>query len=206
MENLHLLLCISLLVCGLFVIFSLSPVESMIALILMFCISGVILFIFNSEFLGVTFVIIYVGAIAVLFLFIIMMLNVKRKVFSFKVEKHFVILFFSIIVILVSIYYGNESAILAFLQKVTVFKYSIDERYLSKELNEVMVDSLSNINVLGQGLFNYYSVSFLLAGLVLLVALVGAVVLTLNFSTNKKNQISFRQLSRTDSFLSHLKK
>ena len=206
MENLHLLLCLFLLVCGLFVVFSLSPVESMISLILMFCISGFILFVFNSEFLGVTFVIIYVGAIAVLFLFIIMMLNVKRQSFSFKLETSSIVFLILLVFSLSTLYYLNEDVFLSFFSKIDLFKYSIDERYLSKELNEFLVDSLSNINVLGQGLFNYYSSSFLLAGLVLLVALVGAVVLTLNFNTNKKSQLSFRQLSRADSFLSHLKK
>jgi NADH:ubiquinone oxidoreductase subunit 6 (subunit J) len=205
MENLHILLCAFLLLSGLFVVLSGSPVESMISLIFMFCISGIILFIFNSEFLGVTFVIIYVGAIAVLFLFIIMMLNVKRTISSLSL-KSVIISTVLLIFCLSLLYYIYQNEIESLLTKITLFKYSIDNRYLAKEINDVSFDYLGNINILGQSLFNYYSASFLLAGLVLLVALVGAVSLTLNFHTHKKTQVTFRQLSRTDAFLSHFKK
>lgn len=205
MENLHILLCAFLIICGLFVILASSPVESMIALIFMFCISGVILFLFNSEFLGVTFVIIYVGAIAVLFLFIIMMLNVKRTITSFNFKHIFAFLMGTAFVIGIA-YFFYENEICEFLNKIVLFKYNIDNRYLAKESNDFSFDHLGNITILGQSLFNYYSPAFLLAGLILLVALVGAVSLTLNFNTYKKNQVTFRQLSRTDAFLSHFKK
>jgi NADH:ubiquinone oxidoreductase subunit 6 (subunit J) len=205
MENLHILLCAFLLLSGLFVVLAGSPVESMISLIFMFCISGIILFIFNSEFLGVTFVIIYVGAIAVLFLFIIMMLNVKRTISSLSIRNVIILTVLTVFCLSV-LYYIFQNEIEALLTKITLFKYCIDNRYLAKEINDVSFDYLGNINILGQSLFNYYSASFLLAGLVLLVALVGAVSLTLNFHTHKKTQVTFRQLSRTDAFLSHFKK
>lgn len=206
MEILHLLLCTFLIICGLCVIFASNPVQSMIALILMFCISGVILFIFNSEFLGVTFVIIYVGAIAVLFLFIIMMLSIKKTLVSTENKKlrTFILSFF--ISFFVTVVYLNQHEIVSFVDKVALFKYSTDNRYISSELNDTSFDYLGNISVLGQSLFNYYSISFLLAGLVLLVALIGAVCLTLHFNTNKKSQITSKQLARSDSFLSHFRK
>lgn len=217
MEILHTLLCIFLVICGFLVVISASPVESMISLILMFCISGVILFIFNSEFLGLTFVIIYVGAIAVLFLFIIMMLNIKKTFSSIENNKGLFILGGSCLVLFYAnlvknglnpyfsvsdsynVTVGGEEGF--FKQNLT----SLDSQYLATELNQITYDSLNNITVLGQSLFNYYSLCFLLAGLVLLVALVGSVVLTVNFSTTKKNQLTYRQLSRSDLFLSHFK-
>jgi NADH-quinone oxidoreductase subunit J len=58
---------------------SVNPVESVLFLILSFCNAAAILFLFNAEFLGLIFMIIYVGAIAVLFLFVIMMLNIKNQ-------------------------------------------------------------------------------------------------------------------------------
>lgn len=204
MELLHILLCIFLIICGFLVIISQSPVESMISLILMFCISGVLLFIFNSEFLGLTFVIIYVGAIAVLFLFIIMMLNIKKTISSSN-EKNGLIFLSSLILL-----FSLASAYTLFSSKSIsnffIYGEGLDNKYLVNESNQIAYDSLNNITVLGQTLFNYYSISFLLAGLVLLIALVGAVVLTVNFSTHKKSQITHRQLSRTDLFLSHFKK
>ena len=67
------------------------------------------------------------------------------------------------------------------------------------------LDCLSNVDVLGQVLYNYFTPCFLMAGLVLLIAMVGAIVLTLNFSSDRKNELFYRQLSRSDNFLSFLK-
>ena len=67
------------------------------------------------------------------------------------------------------------------------------------------LDNLSSIDVLGQSLYNYYLVCFLLAGLILLVAMLGAIVLTLNFSSQRKTELSARQLSRSDNFLAFFK-
>jgi NADH:ubiquinone oxidoreductase subunit 6 (subunit J) len=66
-------------------------------------------------------------------------------------------------------------------------------------------DSLNNIDILGQVLYNYFLVCFLLAGLILLIALIGAIVLTLRFNTFQKKQHVFRQLSRTDNLFSFFK-
>ena len=66
-------------------------------------------------------------------------------------------------------------------------------------------DKLNNIDVIGQVLYNYFISCFLLAGLVLLIALIGAIVLTLRFNSVKKSQLVSRQLSRTDNFLTFFK-
>ena len=79
MTYLHLFLCNLLCTCGFLMCISANPVESVLFLILAFCNAAVILFLFNAEFLGLIFIIIYVGAIAVLFLFVIMMLNIKSQ-------------------------------------------------------------------------------------------------------------------------------
>lgn len=89
----------------------------------------------------------------------------------------------------------------------------MEKRRIPTEYGDVYYDTLEgemdalegNISMLGQSLFNYYSMSFLLAGLVLLIALIGAVCLTLHFNTNKKSQITSKQLSRSDAFLSYFK-
>jgi NADH-quinone oxidoreductase subunit J len=69
----------------------------------------------------------------------------------------------------------------------------------------ILIDNLSNIDVIGQSLYNYYLSVFLIAGFILLVAMIGAICLTLNFSSSRKNELSFRQLSRSNHFLSYLK-
>ncbi len=61
------------------------------------------------------------------------------------------------------------------------------------------------IDVLGQILFNNFLSCFLIAGLILLVAMVGAISLTLNYRSERKNELVIRQLSRSDNFLSFFK-
>ena len=197
MKVLHAFLCFLLFGSGLLVSSAINPVESVLFLILTFCNAAAILFIFNAEFLGLIFVIIYVGAIAVLFLFVIMMLNVKiqdQQSLSTNIFKgSYVVRFFSIYLVFI--------LILLLLKSIFSDYKSISETTASV-LN---FDSLNNIDVLGQFLYNYFLVSFLLAGLILLIALVGAIVLTLKFSSLQKGQLVYRQLSRTDNFLSFFK-
>ena len=197
MKVLHAFLCFLLFGSGLLVSSAVNPVESVLFLILTFCNAAAILFIFNAEFLGLIFVIIYVGAIAVLFLFVIMMLNVKiqdQQSLSFSIFKSsYVIRFFSVYLIFILIFLVYKSIF-------SDYKLIIDTS--TSILN---FDSLNNIDVLGQFLYNYFLVSFLLAGLILLIALVGAIVLTLKFSSLQKGQLVYRQLSRTDNFLSFFK-
>jgi NADH-quinone oxidoreductase subunit J len=196
MEILHFFLCVLLIICSFWVAFSTNPIDSVISLILTFCSAAVALFLFNVEFLGLVFVIIYVGAIAVLFLFVIMMLNIKGhketflslNVFDFR----FTISFVLFIVFCFFIY--NSLA--------NVFSNSIDvfTEYFLRTNN--FFDSLNNIDVIGQSLYNYFLSCVLLCGLILLVALIGSIVLTLKFSVNPKHQLVERQLSRTDQFIS----
>jgi NADH:ubiquinone oxidoreductase subunit 6 (subunit J) len=68
--------------------------------------------------------------------------------------------------------------------------------------NLIIFDLLFNIDVLGQAFYNQFFTCFLVAGLILLIALIGAVVLTLRFNNIQKGQSVFRQLSRTDNLLS----
>ena len=63
-------------------------------------------------------------------------------------------------------------------------------------------DTLYNIDIFGQTLYNYFSICFLLAGLILLVSMIGAIVLTVTFKSNRKNELVFRQLARSENFLS----
>lgn len=194
---LHKFLCFIMLLSGFLVSFSTNPIESVLFLILTFCNATAILFIFNAEFIGLTFIIIYVGAIAVLFLFVIMMLNIKNNsgltlkynLFSFLVYFSFFYFFsFSIFLCIKKVFYQQET-------------------FLIEQENNLLllVDSLNNIDIMGQFLYNYYLVCFLLAGLILLIALVGSIVLTLRFDSMQKNQLANRQLARTDKFLSFFK-
>jgi NADH-quinone oxidoreductase subunit J len=178
------------------VAFSTNPVESVLFLILTFLNAGAILILFNAEFLGLIFIIVYVGAIAVLFLFVIMMLNVKvhENIFAKLFRKNFNN-------VIITMFFFYLVSVLMFVYLKTLFGQAdfLVENILN---SETLIDSLNNIDSLGQALYNYYLVCFLIAGFVLLIALVGAIILTLRFNTVQKSQLTSRQLSRTDNFLS----
>lgn len=196
MKFLHSFLCFLLIFCGASVSSSVNSIESILFLILTFFNSAIILFFFHADFLGVIFIIVYVGAIAVLFLFVIMMLNVKigKKINSFI---NLNVVMFLIIIHLIGLFFSFGWQIFSLENDSVLFFRNYEKTYF--------FDNLYNIDILGQALYNHYLVCFLLAGLILLVALIGAIVLTLRFNTFKKTQSIFRQLSRTDNILSFTK-
>ncbi len=79
MEILHFIFCTLLCSCGFLVSTAVNPIQGVLFLILAFFNAAGILFLFHAEFLGLVFIIVYVGAIAILFLFVIMMLNIKTN-------------------------------------------------------------------------------------------------------------------------------
>lgn len=193
MISLHYFFITVLILSSLFVLLSQNPVHSVLFLILAFCNASGILFLFNAEFLGLVFIIIYVGAIAILFLFVVMMLNVK--VYSSNTLFYLPFLFLGGLVLVLQTFLMLEKVFSNSTFWTTNLPYNFDN-YL---------DNLTSIDVLGQSLYNYYLVCFLLAGLILLVAMVGAIVLTLNFSSQRRNELVSRQLSRSDNFLAFFK-
>ncbi len=187
-----------------------SPVQSVIFLILSFCCAAIILFMFHVEFIGLIFIIIYVGAIAVLFLFVIMMLNVKNQDVNENTENNY-----EFDTVISSILIGAFSIPSFFIYKYIYYlQYgSYKEKsfliFLETDdnISEVpfLIDELLNIEVIGQVLFNNYMICVLLAGIILLVALVGSIVLTLKFNNSEKSQIANRQLARNENFITFFK-
>ena len=190
MEFLHIFL-ITIIIFSSFLIFlSNNPVHSVLFLIFTIINSSIVLFLFNAEFLGLIFIIIYVGAIAILFLFVVMMLNVKIVKLNF-------LSFIPLIIIVSFIGFFNILTFLDFL--------FTEHNFLDITSYSTIIDNLSNIDVIGQSLYNYYLSVFLIAGFILLVAMIGAICLTLKFSSLRKNELANRQLSRSNHFLSYLK-
>ena len=191
---LHSYFTFLLLLSSIFVLISKNPVHSVLFLILCFCNAAGILFLFNAEFLGLIFIIVYVGAIAILFLFVVMMLNVKVYS-SDNIIYYLPFLLLLGFVLLLQVYLIFEKVF-----SNTTF-WVVDSPYTF----ENYIDNLNSIDVLGQCLYNYYLTCFLLAGLILLVAMVGAIVLTLSFTSVRKNEMPVRQMSRSDKFLAFFK-
>ena len=188
MELLHTFLTFLLLITGIFIFISTNPVYSVLFLILNFCIAAIILFMLGIEFLGLLFIMVYVGAVAVLFLFVIMMINTKKIVMrQLSLHTYFIIIFFC------SISYIK----LNFIFNDTFFNQS-DENVILNNFNSsiLQVDNLSNIELIGQSLYNNYNIALLLAGFILLIALIGCICLTIDFKQKKSIDKSYKQLSK----------
>ena len=163
-----------------------NTVHSVFFLILDFISISCLFIMIGAEFLGMIMLIVYVGAVAVLFLFVVMMLNVaqqKNQWFSARESsKHIpvgliisVIIFFELIIVI-----GG-------------WKYKPD---LVPAMSLAIDKETSNTHALGNILYTDYIHIFQLSGMVLLVAMIGAIVLTFRQRSGVKRQSYFSQISR----------
>jgi NADH-quinone oxidoreductase subunit J len=163
-----------------------NTVHSVFFLILDFISISCLFIMIGAEFLGMIMLIVYVGAVAVLFLFVVMMLNVaqqKNQWFSSQdSSKHIPV--------------GLIISTLIFVELIIViggWKYKPD---LFDINNSVELSKVSNTHSLGQVLYTDYIHVFQISGMILLVAMIGAIVLTFRKRTGVKTQSYLKQISR----------
>ena len=174
------------LVSSLMVIGLSNAVHSVLFLILVFCNVAGLLLLLGAEFLSFMLLIVYVGAIAVLFLFVVMMLNVKIS--SVQINKYSILpIGILIFIILFNQFVGaiSDLDLLRLQPKNLSFVLWINE-----------TSNLSNIEVVGRVLYTHYSLLFLICGFILLVAMIGAIVLTMHQRVDVKKQKIEIQLAR----------
>ncbi len=163
-----------------------NTVHSVFFLILDFISISCLFIMIGAEFLGMIMLIVYVGAVAVLFLFVVMMLNVAQQknqwFISKDSSKHIpigllisVIIFFELIIVIGGWKYKPE---------------------LFNSENQNIIDSVSNTHSLGQVLYTDYIHIFQISGMILLVAMIGAIVLTFRQREGVKKQSYIKQISR----------
>ena len=168
------------------VITSRSTVNSVFFLILDFISVGCLFIMVGAEFLGMILLIVYVGAVAVLFLFVVMMLNVaqqKNEWFNSSGRSSHIPV-------------GLLVSIIIFFELIIViggWKYKPD--LLDSIAIEINTD-LTNTQSLGSVIYTDYIHLFQLSGMVLLVAMIGAIVLTFRQRSGVKRQSYFKQISR----------
>jgi NADH-quinone oxidoreductase subunit J len=181
----------TILLNSLFIVAGINSIYSIFLLVLTFVLSTGLLFLIESEFMALIFIIIYVGAISVLFLFVIIMLDLKTSDSFKKLHKLFplnnvlVLLFFLSIVIAII----NNCSINNYFN---VFLFNFNINWLYK------LDCITDLNLLGQILYTHYVIQFLILGMILLLAVLGAVALTFNNNKilSRNSQSTFRQVSR----------
>ena len=163
-----------------------NTVHSVFFLILDFISISCLFIMIGAEFLGMIMLIVYVGAVAVLFLFVVMMLNVSQQknqwFISTESSKHIpvglivsVIIFFELIVVIGGWKYKPNL--------VSAMSLNFD-------------NDISNTHSIGYVLYTDYIHIFQLSGMILLVAMVGAIVLTFKQRSGIKRQFYFDQISR----------
>jgi NADH-quinone oxidoreductase subunit J len=172
-----------LLVTGALVAFAANPVNSAVFLIGAFVSAAILLFFLGVDFLSLVFIVVYVGAIAVLFLFVVMMLAIKNREFNF-LSVAFLHQFFK------TNFFGFVYLIVCVTVCESVFSF---ENYYAT--NDFFIDNFDGLTWFGQFFYNTFPSAFLIAGLVLLVALKGAIMLTHNFFIGFKKPRFEAQLS-----------
>jgi len=151
------------------VIFSKNPVNSVLFLVLAFLNSTFLFILIGAEFVGIILAIVYIGAVAILFLFVVMMLDIQITTLMFNIKRYVPLALLFAGVILAEIIY------------LTVFKSS------KSNISEI-VRSSNNTEEIGNVLYTKYFIDFQLSGIVLLLAMIGAIVLTHIYRPSIKRQ------------------
>ena len=169
-----------ILASALLVITSKNPVNSVIFLIFSFFNAAGIFLIAGAEFLALIMLIVYVGAVAVLFLFVVMMLDLNFEELNKKTKF---------------IRTGIVTASILIIEMLVLFFYYPEEQsfIINQDSN---TNGLTNTEIIGSKIYTEHFYHFQIAGLILLVAMIGAIVLTLRHRDNVRRQDIPLQVSR----------
>jgi NADH-quinone oxidoreductase subunit J len=177
---------------GVFVIFARNPVHSVLWLITAFFAAAGLFVLLGAEFVAMLMLIVYVGAVAVLFLFVVMMLDVDFAALRAGMGKLLPI--------------GLLVAVVILVQLGFVFgAWEVSDAALGQRAAVAPApDAIDNTTALGMLVYTKYVFLFQMAGLVLLVAMVGAIVLTLRKRVYVKRQDVLEQMYRDPKAAVHL--
>ena len=160
---------------ALMVISARNPVHSVLFLILSFVNASGLFVLLGAEFLAMILVVVYVGAVAVLFLFVVMMLDINFV----KLREGF----------LQYLPFGALLGIVLIIELGILFlTRSFSENSLSKFVESPVMNEIENTKLIGQVLYTDYFYLFQISGLILLVAMVGSITLTLRDRGTVKRQ------------------
>ncbi len=170
------------LLSGFWTIMSRNPVHSVLWLILAFFNAAGLMLLCGAEFIAMLLIIVYVGAVAVLFLFVVMMLDIDFAELRAGFARYAAI--------------GALFAIILAVEAIIVFWGGVVGGLKLDQRIAPTPDKVSNIEAIGRLLYSHYLYVFEGAGLVLLVAMIGAIVLTHRARGGVKGQRVSRQVAR----------
>lgn len=169
---------------GFFTVMARHPVHSVLWLITAFIGATGLFVLLGAEFVAMLLMIVYVGAVAVLFLFVVMMLDVDFAALKAEMSKSLPLALLIGVILLMEL--GTIFGVWQFADGAEAARVAVTPA----------LDVAHNTEALGQILYTQYILLFQLAGLILLVAMIGAIVLTLRHRTNVKRQNVMAQMHR----------
>jgi NADH-quinone oxidoreductase subunit J len=158
-----------------------NPIHSILVLIVAFIVGSLLLFLLNVEYFAILFLIVYVGAIVVLFLFIVMMLDLKiisflqrfKDLFSFR----YLIILFLFSEIIMTLLMEN-AIILSSYNQLAQNKILLSESNLFTNYSE-LIQEIDQLRGIGGVLFSEYKLGIILAALLLFISMVASILLTM---------------------------
>jgi NADH-quinone oxidoreductase subunit J len=169
--------------CAFMVIAAKNPVHSVLYLILAFVNAAGLFVLMGAEFLAMILIVVYVGAVAVLFLFVVMMLDVDFAELRQGVLQY--------------LPFGALIGVVLLAELLLVVGAWVIGPGVPRAITSPIPTDITNTEALGRVLYTTYIYFFQAAGLVLLVAMIGAIVLTLRHKTGVKRQNIADQVART---------
>lgn len=174
---------------SLVIILAKNPMHAVFSLILTFSlVVFIMLGYLQCEFLSIIFLIVYVGAISILFLFIVMLLNIRNIELTDKIFNYFPISFFIIFIFLILLNFLIKNEFYVIYTSLDIYYIYID--FLNN------IDFVSEITLLSFMLYEDYYFIFLLSSVLLFVAMVGAILLTMQTVNNTRKQLVYSQVYR----------
>jgi NADH-quinone oxidoreductase subunit J len=179
---LYIVFVTGLLTCATGVVLVRTPIHSLLLLIMVFFNTSGLFLVWGAEFLAMMLIIVYVGAVAVLFLFVVMMLDVDPDRLKFKLSS-----------------YTGFSAILALILFVELIIAVLPWKTWEKAGDVIALPipkMITNTHLIGNYLYTQYFYIFQISGLLLLLAMIGAILLTLRERRDINHQNISKQVSR----------
>lgn len=167
-----------ILASGILMISTENPIHAILFLILMFFNGSLLFFLIGFEFFALIFLIIYVGAIIVLFLFMIMLLNIKyndpKNINSLFLREDYLLIGALMLILLLGLLFIMRDVIYPgyFFDYEIIFLSLVDIRLLA-------YDNYQNLLVLGRELYSNYIFAFIIVGLLLLISMIGAILIAI---------------------------
>ena len=162
--------------CGCGVVLARDPIQSVLFLVSVFILTAVLLFILGAEFLAILLITVYIGAIAILFLFVVMLLNLRMV-------EAYNSLYYQIPVggFIALSFVGLAYILFTHNQQMIVAGYMDFDNYQFSNVWTNYLMLTTNLSLIGEVLYNYYIDLFMVIGLILFAAMIGVIVLTVDY-------------------------